>query len=65
MAEDSQDMFAFGDRGDGLSLAATNGVALAAIQGLYAELQELQRMVEEQRLLIQNLAASQARPEGR
>ena len=52
MAEDFQAVFGFGQLGTGLSLTDSNGVVLAAIQGLYAELQALERTVEGQRRLL-------------
>ncbi len=53
VAEDFQAAFGFGQVGKGLSLTDTNGVALAAIKGLQAEIQELKKTVEEQSRLLQ------------
>jgi hypothetical protein len=39
-AEDFQEAFGLGQTGDGLHLTDVNGVALAALQGLYAELED-------------------------
>jgi len=51
-AEDFQSAFGLGQEGEGLSLTDVNGVALASIQALYAELQQQRRASEEQRKLI-------------
>jgi hypothetical protein len=61
-AEDFQSAFGLGQVGDGLSLADLNGVALAAIQALYDELQEQrkvsaaqQELIDEQRAVLEEL----------
>lgn len=53
MAEDFHAAFGLGQVGNGLSLTDTNGVALAAIQGLHTELQALKRTIEEQSQLLE------------
>ena len=61
-AEDFQAAFGLGQSGTSLNVADVNGVALAAIQALHAELQEQrkatteqQRLLDEQRALIEEL----------
>jgi hypothetical protein len=53
MAEDFQAAFGLGQSGTGLSLTDTNGVALAAIQALHAELQSLRKQVDDQSQLLE------------
>jgi hypothetical protein len=53
--EDFQAAFGLGTSGQSLVVTDVNGVALAAIQGLYGELQEQKRVVEVQRVIIEEL----------
>lgn len=71
MAEDFHSAFGVGVDGSGLNVGDVAGVTIAAVQGLWTELQEqkavareLQRTLEEQRLLIEELRAElkSARP---
>jgi hypothetical protein len=60
-AEDFQAVFGLGQEGEGLHLTDVNGVALAALQGLYAELKERDARIAElsqvQAELLNRLAA--------
>lgn len=71
MAEDFRSAFGLGVEAAGLNVGDVAGVTIAAVQGLWMELQEqkavareLQRTLEEQRLLIEDLRArlESARP---
>lgn len=57
MAEDFQAAFGLSPDQQTISVTDASGVALAAIQGLYAELQEQKKMVEELRKQIEQLKA--------
>lgn len=64
MAEDFRSAFGVGVDGSGLNVGDVAGVTIAAVQGLWTELQEqektlaeLRQVLEEQRLLIEELRA--------
>jgi len=47
IAEDFEEVFGLGSSGKTISVVDANGIALAAIQGLYAEVQKRDQMIEE------------------
>jgi len=55
IAEEFREAFGLGHDGKSISTVDADGVALAAIQALYDENQELKKEVEQQRILLQKL----------
>ncbi|HEV8579577.1 MAG TPA: tail fiber domain-containing protein [Thermoanaerobaculia bacterium] len=65
VAEDFQATFGLGQEGQGLNLTDVNGVTIAALQGLHAQVEEQRQTIEKQQALIRQLEERLARLEGK
>ncbi|HEV8581506.1 MAG TPA: tail fiber domain-containing protein [Thermoanaerobaculia bacterium] len=64
VAEDFQAAFGLGQEGQGLNLTDVNGVTIAALQGLHAQVEDQRQTIEKQQALIRQLEERLSRLEG-